>query len=127
MPDPRFKQKPLNGCSGCRRDFTSTTLFDRHRVGTYEYTLEQGLELDPPREDGRRCLDSGVALRSLRFLVQLGVFLHRAGAEAETLGAAVSPQATLAPAPQRVIDSSETAKPRIPQRTSEKRRQAQSS
>ena len=73
MPDPRFKQKPLNGCSGCRRDFTSTTLFDRHRVGTYEYTLEQGLELDPPREDGRRCLDSGVALRSLRFLVQLGV------------------------------------------------------
>jgi hypothetical protein len=100
MPDPRFKQKPLNGCSGCRRDFTSTTLFDRHRVGTYEYTLEQGLELDPPREDGRRCLDSGVALRSLRFLVQLGVFLHRAGAEAETLGVAVSPQATLAPAPQ---------------------------
>jgi hypothetical protein len=24
----------------------------------YEYTLEQGLKLDPPREDGRRCLDS---------------------------------------------------------------------
>jgi hypothetical protein len=27
-------------------------------VGTYEYTLEQGLELDPLREDGRRCLEA---------------------------------------------------------------------
>jgi hypothetical protein len=50
---------PLNGCSGCGQDFTSTVLFDAHRVGRYEYTYEQGLELDPPREDGRRCLDSG--------------------------------------------------------------------
>ena len=56
-PDPRFKQKPLNGCSECGQDFTSTSLFDRHRVGTYEYTLEQGLQLDSSREDGRRCLD----------------------------------------------------------------------
>jgi hypothetical protein len=47
---------PANGCSGCGQGFTSTTLFDRHRVGTYEYTLERGLKLDPPREDGRRCL-----------------------------------------------------------------------
>jgi hypothetical protein len=58
MPDPRFKRKPLNGGSGCGQDFTSTTLFDRHRVGTYEYTLEEGLKLDPSREDGRRCLDA---------------------------------------------------------------------
>lgn len=46
---------PANGCSGCQ-DFTSTTLFDAHRTGTYAYSLEQGLSLDPPREDGRRCL-----------------------------------------------------------------------
>ena len=58
MSDQRFKQKPLHGCSGCRQDFTSLALFDRHRVGLYEYTFEQGLKLDPPREDGRRCLDS---------------------------------------------------------------------
>jgi hypothetical protein len=58
LSDPRFKQKPLHGCSGCRQDFTSLALFDRHRVGTYEYTLEQGLKLDPPQEDGRRCLDT---------------------------------------------------------------------
>ena len=48
---------PANGCSGCGQDFTSTLLFDAHRVGRYHYTLEQGLRLDPPREDGRRCLD----------------------------------------------------------------------
>jgi hypothetical protein len=49
---------PANGCSGCGQDFTSTVLFDRHRVGVHVYSLEQGLRLDPPREDGRRCLDS---------------------------------------------------------------------
>src|SRR6266487_2682627 len=32
--------------------------FDAHRVGLFVYTYEQGLSLDPPREDGRRCLDS---------------------------------------------------------------------
>ena len=46
-----WKGTPANGCSGCGQDFTSTTLFDRHQVGTYEYTLERGLKLDPPRED----------------------------------------------------------------------------
>ena len=52
-----WKGTPANGCSGCGQDFTSTSLFDRHRVGRCEYTVEQGLELDPPCEDGRRCLD----------------------------------------------------------------------
>jgi hypothetical protein len=56
LRDERFPQRPLNGCGGCHADFTSLETFDRHRVGTYEYTLEQGLKLDPPREDGRRCL-----------------------------------------------------------------------
>ena len=58
MFDPRFKQKPLHGCFGCRQDSTSLGLFDRHRVGVYEYTFEQGLRLDPSRKDGRRCLDA---------------------------------------------------------------------
>jgi len=53
-----WKGTPANGCSGCGQDFTSTSLFDRHRAGVYEYTLEQGLKLEPPLEDGRRCLDS---------------------------------------------------------------------
>jgi hypothetical protein len=56
LSDQRFKQKPLHGCSGCGQDFTSIYLLDAHRVGVYQYTHEQGLELDPPREDGRRCL-----------------------------------------------------------------------
>ena len=55
---PRHWQgTPANGCSECGQDFTSTQLFDAHRTGVYEYTLEQGLRLGPPREDGRRCLD----------------------------------------------------------------------
>ena len=49
-----WKGAPANGCSGCGHDFTSTNLFDRHRVGRYEFTLEQGLKLDPPQENGRR-------------------------------------------------------------------------
>jgi hypothetical protein len=57
MFDPRFNQKPLHGCSGCRQDFTSLSLFDRHRVGVYSYTYSEGAQFFPPREDGRRCLD----------------------------------------------------------------------
>jgi hypothetical protein len=49
---------PANGCTGCGCDFTSTSLFDAHRIGVYAYTYEQGLSLDPPQEDGRRCLDT---------------------------------------------------------------------
>lgn len=30
--------------------------FDRHRVGKHEYTYAEGLKLEPPREDGRRCM-----------------------------------------------------------------------
>jgi hypothetical protein len=54
--DPRFPQKPLNGCSGCRQDFTSLRLFDAHRVGVYAYPWS------PDREDGRRCLDAAEML-----------------------------------------------------------------
>lgn len=47
----------MNLCSGCGEDFGSVAAFDAHRIGTFAYTLENGLKLDPPREDGRRCLD----------------------------------------------------------------------
>jgi hypothetical protein len=46
-----------NLCRGCGVDFASVSAFDRHRTGTYVYTFAEGLELDPPQEDGRRCLD----------------------------------------------------------------------
>ena len=42
---------PLNGCTGCGQDFSSTLLFDRHRIGSYDYPWS------PDHEDGRRCLD----------------------------------------------------------------------
>jgi hypothetical protein len=48
---------PLNQCSLCEADFTSVEYFDQHRVGTHEYTFAEGMRMEPPREDGRRCLD----------------------------------------------------------------------
>ena len=46
----------VNICPSCEQDFSSVEAFDAHRVGTYAYTFDSGLRLDPPREDGRRCL-----------------------------------------------------------------------
>jgi hypothetical protein len=46
-----------NLCTGCGVDFSSVKAFDAHRVGVHAYDFAEGLETDPPREDGRRCLD----------------------------------------------------------------------
>jgi hypothetical protein len=46
----------VNLCRGCGQDFAGLTLFDQHRVGVHAHTLTEGLRMDPPREDGRRCL-----------------------------------------------------------------------
>ena len=48
---------PLSYCTSCERDFSGDRMFDRHRVGVHAYTFSEGLKLNPPREDGRRCLD----------------------------------------------------------------------
>lgn len=50
--------KYLNLCRSCEQDFASVSAFDRHRVGVHAYTHSGSLKLDPPREDGRRCLDT---------------------------------------------------------------------
>jgi len=47
----------LSFCTSCGRDFSGDRMFDHHRTGVHEYTFREGLDLDPPREDGRRCLD----------------------------------------------------------------------
>jgi hypothetical protein len=47
----------MNLCRACGEDFASVAAFDRHRVGVHTYTFTQGLLLDPPVEDGRRCMD----------------------------------------------------------------------
>jgi hypothetical protein len=49
---------PLHGCRKCGQDFTSERTFAAHRIGVHAYTFLEGLDLEPPREDGRRCLDS---------------------------------------------------------------------
>ncbi len=46
----------MNFCPSCGQDFSSVEAFDRHRVGTFAYSYDQGVPLDPPRENGRRCL-----------------------------------------------------------------------
>lgn len=51
------KEHPTNQCGACHEDFSSLELFDRHRVGVHDYTFKEGLDMNPPREDGRRCLD----------------------------------------------------------------------
>jgi hypothetical protein len=48
----------MNLCRGCGEDFASIAAFDRHRAGVHTYTFPHGLLLDPPVEDGRRCLDA---------------------------------------------------------------------
>jgi hypothetical protein len=46
----------MNLCRACDEDFGSVSAFDGHRTGTHEYALAEGFRMDPPREDGRRCL-----------------------------------------------------------------------
>jgi len=41
-------------CRPCGEQFSGTSAFDRHRVGTHEYTFQQGI--DHGVDDGRRCL-----------------------------------------------------------------------
>jgi hypothetical protein len=52
-----WKGTPSNGCSGCGQDFTSTSLFDRHRIGSYGPGEYQGNLADWSPELGRRCMD----------------------------------------------------------------------
>ena len=46
---------PHNECTACGEDFSSISLFDRHRVGKHEYTFDY---TDEATWDGRRCLGS---------------------------------------------------------------------
>ena len=50
------RTSPVNLCRTCDTDFSSVAAFDRHRTGVHEYLFAEGLQLDSPREDGRRCL-----------------------------------------------------------------------
>lgn len=50
--------RPANLCRSCGLDFQTEAGFDDHRVGDHDYTFAQGLRMEPPREDGRRCLDA---------------------------------------------------------------------
>jgi hypothetical protein len=44
----------VNLCRCCGLDFASVEAFNKHRVGTHEYTHDEGLAVGRP--DGRRCL-----------------------------------------------------------------------
>ncbi len=46
----------MTECASCGLFFSGTSSFDQHRTGVHAYTLSEGLRMEPPREDGRRCL-----------------------------------------------------------------------
>lgn len=48
----------MNYCTACKQDFGSVSGFDAHRVGKHAYTYSEGIQMEPMREDGRRCLTS---------------------------------------------------------------------
>jgi hypothetical protein len=48
----------MNLCRSCKLDFAGVDAFDKHRVGKHAFTYSEGLAMNPPREDGRRCLDA---------------------------------------------------------------------
>jgi hypothetical protein len=48
----------MNLCCTCKLDFASVSAFDKHRIGKHGYTFAEGLRMDPPRDDGRRCMDA---------------------------------------------------------------------
>jgi excisionase family DNA binding protein len=48
----------MNLCRACGLDFAKLAYFDAHRVGVHAYTFREGFDMEPPREDGRRCLDA---------------------------------------------------------------------
>jgi len=52
----------MNVCASCSADFAGLRDHDSHRVGTHNYTITEGLRMEPPREDGRRCLTVGEML-----------------------------------------------------------------
>lgn len=52
----QFPIAPANGCRACGQDFAGLSYFEAHRVGRHDYTLSEGLRMDPATEDGRRCL-----------------------------------------------------------------------
>jgi hypothetical protein len=62
----------LNYCCACKKDFSSLSAFDKHRAGVHEYTFLQGIHLDPPKENGRRCLDEDE-------FSKVGLFLNEKG------------------------------------------------
>jgi hypothetical protein len=56
---PAKGQRVANFCTACGEDFASPGTFDEHRIGEHEYKFSEGLLFDPPKYDGRRCLDTG--------------------------------------------------------------------
>lgn len=61
-----------NVCPTCDLDFSSVRAFDFHRQGKHAYLYAEGLRMQPPRFDGRRCLDE-------KELLELGWTVNRHG------------------------------------------------
>jgi hypothetical protein len=88
----------MNLCRGCGQDFGSVKAFDAHRVGVHAYTYTEGLAMDPPREDGRRCLsveemEAAQFVRNSRGRWSLSAFLGALGwAQRDNCAARTGPE-----------------------------------
>jgi hypothetical protein len=43
---------------GCGEAFGSVAAFDAHRIGVHECAYSEGLQMNPPEKNGRRCLSA---------------------------------------------------------------------
>lgn len=80
-PSRAHTTRPLNLCRCCGRDFASVAAFDRHRTGVHAYTHREGLRMEPPRTNGRRCLDPDEVLDHGMALDQRGRWAITADAD----------------------------------------------
>lgn len=84
----------MNLCTSCGLDFTGLRDFDAHRVGAHAYTYSDGLEMEPIREDGRRCLEADELNAAGWFCDRHGRWSHPSRRRAQKRGYALrqSPQ-----------------------------------
>jgi hypothetical protein len=71
----------VNLCRSCGEDFAGVSSFDAHRVGKHSYTYSEGVNMEPIREDGRRCLHRDELEANGYEKNEAGRWFHAANAE----------------------------------------------
>jgi hypothetical protein len=102
----------MNACGACGLNFGSVAAFDAHRFGRHGYTYSEGLRMDPPRKDGRRCVTPEEIAESSLFVQNAhGRWSLRAGLDAARTLRLLSPQRVDRPSPHRRLTPTEGMRP----------------